>query len=193
MTFGACRFVYNYVLSLRQIYYKEYSIKYNTLHIEHTLHAFYTWLSIVESCALQQSTRDLDKAYANWFNSIFKKRKQNVKTPKFKKKSDKQSYRTCQMRKDIFKLLDIKNRKIIIPKIGKVTYRSGYDFSKYDVIKVCNITLKKSKTNKYFCSVCCECNKPKYISPKYEETAFDLGLKDFSILSPFLYMKCNFS
>lgn len=181
MTFGACRFVYNNVLYIRQSYYKDYGLKPSELSIEQMLKSFNSWLNDIEAKALQQSVRDLDKAYSNWFNSLSKSTKQKFKTPKFKKKSNKQSYRTTQMRKDFFKLLDVENRKITVPKIGKIIYRTGYDFSKYGITKVCNITLKKSKTNKYFCSICCECEEPEKLKPNNFKIGFDLGLKDFLI------------
>lgn len=181
MTFGACRFVYNNVLYIRQSYYKNYGIKSSELSIEQMLKSFNSWLNDVEAKALQQSARDLDKAYSNWFNSLSKSTKQKFNAPKFKKKSDKQSYRTTQMRKDFFKLLDVEDRKIVVPKIGKITYRTGYDFEKYGINKVCNITVKKSKTNKYYCSICCECEEPEKLKPNDFKIGFDLGLKDFLI------------
>ena len=139
------------------------------------------WLKDVEAKAIQQAERDLEKAYKNWFNSLKKKTKQKTKAPKFKKKHDKQSYRTLQMRHDITKLCNSEIRKIMIPKIGLVSYRTGYDFSKYDIIKVCNITVKKSKTNKYYCSICCECQEPEKLEKNHYNIGFDLGLKDFLI------------
>ena len=181
MTFGACRFVYNNVLGLRQVYYKDFNFKSSELCIEQMLKSFNSWLNEIEAKALQQSIRDLDKAYSNWFNSLSKKTKQKSKAPKFKKKSDKQSYRTDQMRKDFFKLLDVDNRKITVPKIGKITYRCGYDFEKYKITKVCNITLNKSSTSKYYCSICCECNEPEKLPENKYKIGFDLGLKDFLI------------
>ena len=145
------------------------------------LKTFNPWLNEISSQAICQSLNDLNKAYKNWFNSLSKKTKQKTKYPKFKKKSDKQSYRDCMMKKNIFELLDIQNRKITVPKIGKIIYRCGYDFSKYGITKVCNITLKKSKTNKYFCSICCECEEPEKLPPNDFKIGFDLGLKDFLI------------
>lgn len=181
MTFGACRFVYNNVLGLRQSYYKDYEFKDKDLNIMDMLKAFNPWLNEIGSQAICQSLNDLNKAYKNWFNSLSKRTKQKSKAPKFKKKSDRQSYRDCMMKKNIFELLDIQNRKITVPKIGKITYRCGYDFSKYKIMKVCNITLKKSKTNKYFCSICCECNEPEKLKLNDYKIGFDLGLKDFLI------------
>ena len=85
------------------------------------------------------------------------------------------------MKKNIFELLNIQNRKLTVPKIGLVSYRTGYDFSKYNITKVCNITVKKSKTNKYYCSICCECKEPEKLPTNNFKIGFDLGLKDFLI------------
>lgn len=176
-TFGACRFIYNCSLYWKQKCYKE--------NIQMNIHQYLVnenpWLKDVEAKAIQCAEQDLEKAYKNWFNSLSHKTKQKVKTPKFKKKHDKQSYRTLQMRHDIIKLCDSKTRKIMIPKIGLVSYRTGYDFSKYGITKVCNITVKKSKTNKYYCSICCECEEPEKLSKNNYSIGFDLGLKDFLI------------
>ena len=180
-TFGACRFVYNNILGLRQSYFNVYEFKDKDLDIMDMLKAFNPWLNEIGSQALCQSLNDLNKAYKNWFNSLSKITKQKSKAPKFKKKSDKQSYRDCMMKKNIFELLDIQNRKITVPKIGKIIYRCGYDFSKYGITKVCNITLKKSKTNKYFCSICCECEEPEKLPSNNFKIGFDLGIKDFLI------------
>ncbi len=176
-TFGACRFIYNCTLYLKQKCYKE-NIKMN---IHQHLVNENPWLKEVEAKAIQQAERDLEKAYKNWFNTLSHKAKQKTKAPKFKKKHDKQSYRTLQMRHDITKLCNQETRKIIIPKIGLVSYRTGYDFSKYNITKVCNITLKKSKTNKYFCSICCECEEHEKLPTNNFKIGFDLGLKDFLI------------
>ena len=176
-TFGACRFVYNCTLYLKQKCYKE-NIQMN---IHQHLVNENPWLKEVEAKAIQQAEQNLDKAYKNWFNTLSHKTKQKAKAPKFKKKHDKQSYRTLQMRRDISKLCNKETRKIMIPKIGLVSYRTGYDFEKYGITNVCNITLKKSKTNKYFCSICCECEEPKKLKPNNFKIGFDLGLKDFLI------------
>lgn len=128
MTFGACRFVYNNVLGLRQSYFNVYGFKDKDLELMDMLKAFNPWLNEIGSQAICQSLNDLNKAYKNWFNSLSKKTKQKSKAPMFKKKSDKQSYRDSMMKKNIFELLDIQKRKITIPKIGKITYRTGYDF-----------------------------------------------------------------
>lgn len=179
-TFGACRFMYNCTLFQKQKAYTE-NLNINTNDIVKTLKSENSWLNELGSQAICQTLNDLNTAYKNWFNSLSKKTKQKTKAPRFKKKHDKQSYRDCMMKKDIFKLLNIETRKISIPKIGDISYRTGYDFSKYNIIKVCNITIKKSKTNKYYCSICCECKEPEKLEQNKYSIGFDLGLKDFLI------------
>lgn len=178
-TFGACRFIYNCTLYLKQKCYKE-KIQMN---IHQHLVNENPWLKEVEAKAIQQAEQDLEKAYKNWFNSLNHKTKQKTKAPKFKKKHYKQSYRTLQMRHDIAKLCNNKTRKIKIPKIGDISYRCGYDFSKYNITKVCNITIKKSKTNNYYCSICCECKEQEKLEHNNYSIGFDLGLKDFLTVS----------
>lgn len=179
-TFGACRFMYNCTLFQKQKAYIE-KLNITTNDIVKNIKSENPWLKEIGSQAICQTLNDLNLAYKNWFNSLAHKTKQKSNAPKFKKKHDKQSYRDCMMKKDIFKLLDIQSRKITVPKIGKITYRTGYDFLKYNIIKVCNITIKKSKTNKYYCSICCECKEPEKLEQNKYSIGFDLGLKDFLI------------
>ena len=70
---------------------------------------------------------------------------------------------------------------MILPILGTITYRTSYNFEKYGITKVCNITVKKSKTNKYYCSICCECKEPEKLKQNNYKIGFDLGLKDFLI------------
>ena len=179
-TFGACRFMYNCTLFQKQKAYSE-QIKITTDEIVKHIKSENPWLKEIGSQAICQTLNDLNSAYKNWFNSLSHKTKQKSKAPKFKKKHDKQSYRDCMMKDKIELLCNQDTRKISIPKIGLVLYRTGYDFSKYNITKVCNITVKKSKTNKYYCSICCECQEPKKLKQNDYSIGFDLGLKDFLI------------
>lgn len=112
-TFGSCRFVYNNSLAQMQKTYKENGKSKKPSIPE--LKTQYEWLNEIECCALQQSQRDLDKAFSNWFNSLKGKTKQKSKAPKFKKRSDKQSFRTVQMPKNLkFLLKKIKRLKYLI-------------------------------------------------------------------------------
>lgn len=50
-----------------------------------------TWLSEVSNIALQQSVRQAERAYRNWFDSLSGKRKRKVGAPRFRKRSRRQS------------------------------------------------------------------------------------------------------
>lgn len=126
-----------------------------------------------DSQGLCNAWRDLQTAYNNFF-------KNGYGFPKYKKKKDKQSYRNGMMHANINDL--ILDNYIVIPKAGKVKFRQQYDFKNLNILKVCNITIEKSKKGNYYCSICCEVNQQ-----EYEHTGncigIDLGIKDLVICS----------
>lgn len=70
-TFGANRFVYNYFLNLKSKLYEFYKINLsynNSSKIMTELKKQKSWLKEVDSVSLQQSLRDLDSAYQNFFS-----------------------------------------------------------------------------------------------------------------------------
>ena len=70
-TFGANRFVYNYFLNLKSRLYEFYKIRLsytNSSKVLTELKKQKTWLREVDSVSLQQTLRDLDSAYQNFFN-----------------------------------------------------------------------------------------------------------------------------
>ena len=116
-TFGANRFVYNYFLNLKSKLYEFYKISLsfgNSSKMLTELKKQKTWLKEVDSVSLQQTLRDLDSAYQNFFSG-------RAKYPKFKRKDDKNSYRTNQN-------IKINNRYITVPKIGELRFRDNYNF-----------------------------------------------------------------
>ena len=132
----------------------------------------YNWMKNSDSQGLCNTYQDLNSAYTNFF-------RKKAKFPKFKKKKDKNSYRNGMMQKEIQKLIPDKNH-IRIPKAGLVEFREDYDFAKLNITKICNITIERSKTNKYYCSICVDVD-----IPEYEHTGdvigIDLGIKDLVI------------
>ena len=167
-TFGNVRFVYNYFLNMRS---KEWlknknSISYNktsSLLTDLKKKEEYSWLKLSDSMALQESLRDLDRAYQNFF-------KNNNDHPVFHSKHDKQSYRTIYQNNNI----RIEGNRLILPKIGNIKIKLSRDIKG----RILNATISRTKTNKYFVSLCCE----------YEEElkannggviGIDVGLKEF--------------
>lgn len=132
----------------------------------------YNWMKNSDSQGLCNTYQDLNSAYNNFFSK-------RSKFPKFKKKKDKNSYRNGMMQKTIEKLIPSKNH-IRIPKAGIIEFRENYDFSKLNILKIYNLTIERSKTNKYYCSICVDVDLPEY-EHTGEVIGIDLGIKDLVI------------
>ena len=113
---GSCRFVYNKALALNTQRYenKEKRLGYAGVcallpnwKMEHP------WLSDVPSQALQQSLKDLERAYSNFF-------KKRADAPEFHKKGRKDSFRVPQGFE-----VDNANGRIKLPKVGWMRYRKS--------------------------------------------------------------------
>ena len=170
-TFGCTRFIYNFMLNLKQKLYKNFNINlnYNNMSkILTELKRHKLWFCEVDAVSLQQSLKDLDNAYQKFFSGNG--------YPKFKSKRDKNSYRTNG--KTIF--LDQNNYKIKISKIGLIKFRDKYNFE--SLTKIYNITISKSSSGKYFASISAEVDIETFAKTK-KSCGIDLGLKDFCILS----------
>ena len=132
----------------------------------------YNWMKNSDSQGLCNTYQDLSSAYTNFFSK-------RTKFPKFKKKKDKNSYRNGMMQKTIEKLIPNKNH-IFIPKAGLVEFREDYDFQSLGIKKIYNITIERSKINKYYCSICCDCEVSEY-GHTGEIIGIDLGINDLII------------
>lgn len=140
-SFGCRRYVYNFMLNLKQKLYSFYNVNitYNNMSkILTELKRQKPWLCEVDKCALQNSIKDLDFSYQRFFNGSG--------YPKFKSRRDKNSYPTsCNL------VLDQDNKMIRIPKVGWIKFRDKYKFN--DLKKINNITIFKSTSGKYFASI----------------------------------------
>lgn len=170
-SFGCCRVIYNEMLYELQNAYKN-GTKLNKCDLFKKIKSKYNWMKNSDSQGLCNTYQDLNVAYTNFFNK-------KAKFPKFKKKKDKNSYRNGMMQKTIEKLIPDKNH-IRIPKAGLVEFREDYDFSKLNILKIHNLTIERSKTNKYYCSICCDIEQKEY-EHTGEVIGIDLGIKDLVI------------
>ncbi len=170
-SFGCCRVIYNEMLYELQNAYKN-GILLNKYELFKKIKQKYNWMNHSDSQGLCNSYKDLNSAYTNFFNK-------RAKFPRFKKKKDKNSYRNGMMQKSVEKLVQNKNH-ISIPKAGLVEFREDYDFSKLNIKKIYNITVERSKTNKYYCSICCDIEQKEY-EHTGEVIGIDLGIKDLVI------------
>lgn len=180
-TIGSSRFVYNYFLDCRIEEYKNTnksstygkdSKRLTTLkNSEDTL-----WLKEVDKFALQNSLRDLDMAYQNFFRRV-KQKSDKSGFPKFKSRHKAMlNYRTTFTNNNI----EIKENRIKLPKLKWIKFKDKRDLS--NIKKLLNVTITKNRSGKYYASVCIE----ETIIPKVSTGAIigvDLGLKEFLITS----------
>ena len=149
-TLGCTRFVYNYYLNKRKEMYEndKTTFTYNMCSKDLTqLKKELIWLKEVDKFPLQQTLKDLDQAYKNFFRRV-KQGNDKVGFPKFKsKKNNKNSYRTQFTNNNI--KIDFENNKIMLPKIKWIKFANSREFTG----KIKNATISKTKTNKYFVSI----------------------------------------
>ena len=171
-TFNSTRYLYNYMLNLKEKLYKFFGINLNfarMCNVLTKLKGHKVWIKSVDAVALQQCLKDLDNAYQRFFSG-------KGKYPKFKsKKRSKNSYRTIQRVR-----LDNENHTIKIPKVGSVRFRDKSKFG--DITKIYNITISKSSSGKYFASISTEVDINAFEKTN-QSVGVDLGLKDFAIFS----------
>jgi putative transposase len=176
-TIGCCRFVYNYYLAERIELYKteQKSLSYvKCANAMKNLKDEYEWLKEVDSVSLQQSLKDLDQAYQNFFRRV-KQGADKIGFPKFKsKKHPKQSYRTININNNISIIVN----KIKLPKLKEVKFANSRSFNG----KIKSATISRTKTGKYYVSVLVE-EEIQELPQNDNALGFDLGLKEFLITS----------
>lgn len=169
-TFGCCRYVYNKGIDLRKKA-KEYGISYGYNKISKAFTQIkqekaYEFLKEVDAVALQQSLRDLENAYTNFFEKHYR-------YPKYKTKRDHiQSYRTGYNKKNAY----IKGKYIKIPKIGFIKTKQKID----ENVDINHVIVKRTSSNKYF--IILNINfTPETITNTQKTIGIDVGLKYFYI------------
>ncbi|PHH97137.1 IS200/IS605 family element transposase accessory protein TnpB [Fusobacterium nucleatum] len=170
-TFGCVRYVYNHFLGLKQKLYstEKKSMSYNQCSKELTvLKKEKEWLKDVDKFSLQNSLKDLDKAYKNFFSG--------KGYLKFKSKKDnRKSYRTNYTNNNI----EFLDKWIKVPKLGKLKIR--------DKLKpqgrILSATITRVPSRKYYISLCCTDIEVKKLESTNKNIGIDLGIKDFAITS----------
>ena len=180
---GSNRFIYNYFLDKRINTYKEtkQTLTYNQCSSTLTiLKKEFKWLKEIDSVSLQQTLKNLDMAYQNFFRKI-KKGNKNHGFPKFKSKKDNnKSYRTqCKYRDNSVPSIEIKENKIKLPKIGLVKFVKSREI----IGQIKNVTVSQVPSGKYFISILCEIPEPIKLLKTDKGVGIDLGIKDFAITS----------
>jgi len=172
-TFGCVRLVWNLMLNEKLIAYNN---KEKIPRITPTKYkSEYPFLKEVDSYALCNVQLNLEKAFRNYF-----KNPKHFGLPKFKKKKNKQSYTTTNVR-GIIKV-DFEKGLVYLPKI-----RDGIKINLHRKFegKIKSATITKTKSGKYYISILVETEnvKNKVKEPKNRVCGIDLGLKDFAIIT----------
>jgi putative transposase len=185
-TLGCCRFVYNHYLAKRIELYEKEGKNFTYFKCSKDLTEFkkneeVKWLNEVGRNSLDSSLKDLDFAFTNFFREQ-KKGNKEWGFPKFKKKHDcEQSYRSpngYSGKKPHTPLIEIKNNKIKIPKLGLTKFARSRDC----IGKIISITITKTSSNKYFISIIIDTIIEK-LTENNNQIGIDLGVKEFGITS----------
>lgn len=170
-SFGACRFVWNQMLSMSKERYKnnkdsKWQTGFDMNILLKQLKEEYPWLKQTNAQSLQDQCESLAKTYQRAFKHI-------SGFPKFKsRKYAKQSYRVKQ------RIKIINNHIIKLPMLGNTKYR-GYTFDG----KIKSATIELKPTGKYYCVLLVECENQAPIKKTGKRVGIDLGVSDLVITS----------
>ncbi|MEU7239194.1 RNA-guided endonuclease InsQ/TnpB family protein [Streptomyces sparsogenes] len=133
------------------------------------------WLGEVSAVILQQSLRDLDTAYKNFFDGL-KGKRPRVGAPRYKsRKGTRQSVRfTANARWSI-----TPGRRLRLPKIGDVRVK----WSRTVPSVPSTVTVVKDSAGRYFASFVVETGPEEFLPEVSPELGIDLGLGHFAVLS----------
>lgn len=138
---GACRFVFNKSLALQHENYEAGNKFLPYVEMASWLIAWKAsietqWLADAPSQPLQQSLKDLERAYKNFFQK-------RASLPRFKKRGQNDAFRYPQGVK-----LDQENSRISLPKLGWIRYRNSREV----IGEVKNVTVNQS-CGKWYVSI----------------------------------------
>ncbi|WP_241374790.1 RNA-guided endonuclease InsQ/TnpB family protein [Escherichia coli] len=151
---GACRFVFNRALALQN---ENHEWK-NATETQ--------WLKDSPSQPLQQSLKDLERAYKNFFQK-------RAAFPRFKKRGQNDAFRYPQGVK-----LDQENSRIFLPKLGWMRYRNSRQVT--GVVK--NVTVSQS-CGKWYISIQTESEVSTPVHPSASMVGLDAGVAKLATLS----------
>ena len=166
-TLGCCRLIYNKGLAMRnEAYVNGSKVGYSqtsAMLTELKKTSDFAFLKEVDSIALQQSLRDLDRGFVNFFQK-------RASHPTFKSKhNNHQSYRTVNQGDNI----RIVDKYIKLPKLGYVKIKQSME-----VGKINNVTIERTPSGKYFVVLNVDF-EPELQANKGGSIGIDVGIKEF--------------
>lgn len=169
---GSCRFVFNKALALQKARYEQGEKKLGYAGLCKLLTEWRNgtetpWLADAPVHPLQQTLKDLERAYTNFFAK-------RADFPRFKKKGQHDSFRYPDPKQI---KLDQANSRLFLPKLGWLRYRN----SRQALGAVKNITVSQS-CGKWFVSIQTE-REIEQPTPQGGAVGIDMGIARFATLS----------
>ena len=166
-TFGCCRLIYNNGLAMRNDAVASHQkVKYaqtSSMLTELKKQDDFAFLKDVDSIALQQSLRDLERGFKNFFEK-------RTGYPRFKSKGNNhQSYRTINQDNNI----RIVDKHIKLPKLGYVKIKQSME-----VEHINNVTIERTPTGKYFVVLNVDFDPEPHFN-NGGAIGIDMGIKEF--------------
>ena len=176
---GCCRYIYNQLVAEGRKYDKTNGEmwKPSAMYSFYMAHKRNTpFLSEVHSKVLSQSRLDYQQALHNYFT------RKDSEEPRFHKRGKKDS---CRFPIDAF--IGIKgNRLSLIKQLKDIHFKCSRKDERYlnkNPDKVRSVTLRRTSSGKFFCSVLVEDVRIRPLAEVTQEVGIDLGIKDCAILS----------
>ncbi|MDY9199650.1 transposase, partial [Escherichia coli] len=168
---GACRFVFNRALALQNENHEAGNkyipyAKMASWLVEWKNATETQWLKDAPAQPLQQSLKDLERAYKNFFQK-------RAAFPRFKKRGQNDAFRYPQGVK-----LDQENSRIFLPKLGWMRYRNSRQVM--GVVK--NVTVSQS-CGKWYISIQTESEVSTPVHPSVSMVGLDAGVAKLATLS----------
>ncbi|MEV7861022.1 RNA-guided endonuclease TnpB family protein [Streptomyces hirsutus] len=133
------------------------------------------WLADVSAVVLQQSPRDLDTAYKNFFDGLKNKRRgRKTGPPRYKSKKD--TRQSIRLNTNAFSLK--KNGMVYVAKVGHLKVR----WSRRLPAATTSLTVTKDSSGRYFLSFVVDTG-PDILPEAQTDAGIDLGLSAFAVLS----------
>ncbi len=167
---GCARFVFNKALAYqKELYETDKTTKFSYTRLANFLPVWKKespWLKDCHSQVLQQSLKDLESAYKNFFAK-------RTNFSQFKRKSGRNSFRYPQGIK-----LEEQNNRIYLPKLGWIRYRKSQAISG----KIKNVTVSL-RTGKWTISIQTEQETTNPLPTAQTAVGIDMGIARFATLS----------
>ena len=175
--FGAKRWVYNHYLAEQKQRFESKekhlsNFDINKLITQKKKETDTAWLRDIDDWCLKHASEDLSNAYSQFFKSIKGQRRgKKMELPRYKKRSNQQSYRTRGIK--------LTEQGLKLPKI-----KSYININTHRPVEgtIKSATISATPSGKYFISILCE-SAVELMPMRGREVGIDMGLRDLAILS----------